>query len=172
MDPFSSAEHPMHQYLSDRAQWIQEIVAWFSDSSRDLASKALENKRPDETGKQLADAGMESGIRMMDRMDELQWRWIESVCSGDCEPNLAIDQENWDMCQELLRLSNRFAEQVAWRQRRGQSLRCASEFAVRLQAFSDDHHNHARPIKPLRRISREVVQRLASATVDMSRYDD
>ena len=96
----------------------------------------------------------------------------QQVLSGQVEPNLSMDQAIWDMYAWWLRPCKRVKRELRFFERQGFTVEHAAEFRDSLRKLLDDRKGLVRPTAPIRPITSEHVQRLATSTIDTSRYDD
>ena len=98
--------------------------------------------------------------------------WQEQVLSSQQEPDLAMDKAIWDMYAWWLRPCTRIKRELRFFERQGFTVEHAAEFRACLENLLDDRRRLIRPTTPIRPITADHVQRLASSSIDTSRYDD
>ena len=152
MNVFESARQAVDTY-SENAE------AWKPDHDLAMACGSFED---------LLLKGIESLLEIV------SWHqgWQEQVLSGQHEPDLAMDQAIWDMYAWWLRPWKRVKRELRFFERQGFTVEHASEFRDSLQKLLDDRKGLVRPTSPIRPITSEHVQRLATSTIDTSRFDD
>lgn len=115
---------------------------------------------------------LRTGIESLREIVAYHQVWQEQVLSGQHEPDLAMDQAIWDMYAWWLRPWQRVKRELRFFERQGFKVEHAAEFRDALQKLQDDRKGLVRPTLPIRPITSEHVQRLASSTLDTSRYDN
>ena len=110
------------------------------------------------------------GIQSLGEIVAYHQTW--QVLSGQVEPNLSMDQAIWDMYAWWLRPCKRVKRELRFFERQGFTVEHAAEFRDALRRLLDDQKGLVRPTAPIRPITSEHVQRLATSTIDTSRYDD
>lgn len=115
---------------------------------------------------------LQTGIESLREIEACHQGWQEQVLSGQHEPDLAMDQAIWDMYAWWLRPRQRVKRELRFFERQGFTVEHAAEFRDALQKLQDDRKHLVRPTLPIRPITSEHVQRLASSMIDTSRYDD
>ena len=113
-----------------------------------------------------------TGIESLREIVTCHQGWQEQVLSGQHEPDLAMDQAIWDMYAWWLRPYTRVRRELLFFERQGFTVEHAAEFRNSLQKLLDDQKGLVRPTSPIRPITSEHIQRLATSTIDTSRYDD
>jgi hypothetical protein len=152
MSVFESARHAVDAY-SENAE------LWKPDHDLAMACGRFED---------LLRAGVES----LQQIVAYHQAWQEQVLSGQHEPDLSMDQAIWDMYAWWLRPVHRMKTELRFFERQGFKVEHAVEFRDALQKLQDDRKGLVRPNSPIRPITSEHVQRLATSTIDTSRYDD
>jgi len=113
-----------------------------------------------------------TGIESLREITAYHQGWQEQVLSGQQEPDLAMDQAIWDMYAWWLRPCTRVKRELRFFARQGFTVEHAAEFRDCLENLQDDRRGLVRPTTPIRPITADHVQRLASSSIDTSRYDD
>jgi hypothetical protein len=112
------------------------------------------------------------GIQSLGEIVAYHQSWQQQVLSGQQEPNLSMDQAIWDMYAWWLRPCKRVKRELRFFERQGFTVEHAAEFRDSLRKLLDDRKGLVRPTSPIRPITSEHLQRLATSTIDTSRYDD
>ena len=112
------------------------------------------------------------GIQSLGESVAYHQTWQQQGLSGQVEPNLSMDQAIWDMYAWWLRPCKRVKRELRFFERQGFTVEHAAEFRDALRRLLDDQKGLVRPTAPIRPITSEHVQRLATSTIDTSRYDD
>ena len=112
------------------------------------------------------------GILSLGEIVAYHQSWQQQVLSGQQEPNLSMDQAIWDMYAWWLRPCKRVKRELRFFERQGFTVEHAAEFRDSLRKLLDDRKGLVRPTSPIRPITSEHVQRLATSTIDTSRYND
>ena len=113
-----------------------------------------------------------AGIRSLHEITVYHQGWQKQVLSGQQNPGLAMDQAVWDMYAWWLRPCTRVKRELRFFERQGFTVEHAAEFRECLENLQVDRRGLVRPTAPIRPITPEHVQRLASSSIDTSRYDD
>ena len=113
-----------------------------------------------------------AGIRSLHEIAVYHQGWQKQVLSGQQNPDLAMDQAVWDMYAWWLRPCTRVKRELRFFERQGFTVEHAAEFRDCLQNLQNDRRGLVRPTAPIRPITSDHVQRLASSSIDTSRYDD
>jgi len=113
-----------------------------------------------------------AGVRSLHEITAYHHGWEEQVLSGQHEPDLAMDQAIWDMYAWWMRPCTRIKRELRFFERQGFTVEYAAEFRDSLENLQDDRRGRVRPKAPIRPITSDHVQRLASSSIDTSRYDD
>ena len=115
---------------------------------------------------------LRSGIGSLREIAEYHQAWQEQVLSGQHAPDLPMDQAIWDMYARWLRACQNVRRELRFFERQGFTVDHAAEFRDCLQKLQDDRKGLVRPTTPIRPITSDPVQHLASSSIDTSRYDD
>ncbi len=152
MTVFESARQAVDAY-SENAE------AWKPDRDLAMARRQLEDL-------------LLAGIRSLHEITAYHHTWQEQVLSGQQKPDLAMDQAIWDMYAWWLRPCTRVKWELRFFERQGFTVDHAAEFRDCLENLQNDRRGLVRPTVPIRPITSDHVQRLASSSIDTSRYDD